>query len=130
MTNSPNFTDNKVASTKPELYACIQANVGEIIKSWRLSVFSYEWLTPDGAIKSADELSELERTKRYVVEDAINNGAPLEKPVLGIGMQDNVEIGSGRAVLLTLAAQGVETMPIHILKSNESDFKDFLASIE
>jgi hypothetical protein len=48
---------------------------------------------------------------------------------LGIGLQDNVEIGSERAVLLTLAALGYETMPVHIPKSNESDFKHFRADV-
>ena len=47
-----------------------------------------------------------------------------------IGMMDNVEIGVGRAELLTLAAAGIETMPVHIPKSSESDFKPFRADVK
>lgn len=124
-----NFTDNKATLAKPDMYICVQANVEKLLKSWQLSVFSYEWLSPDGTIKTMDAMNPAEAEKRSAVETAIENGRPLEKPVLGIGIQDNIEIGSGRAVLLTLAAKGLKIIPIHIPKSNESDFKDFLSDV-
>lgn len=129
MTSLPTLIDNKAASAKPEAYTAINIDIKKTLKSWQLSLYSYEWLTPEGVIKPIDEMNEAEAQKRKDVETALNDNAPLEKPILGIGIQDNIEIGSGRAVLLTLAAQGVETLPVHIPKSNESDFKDFLAEV-
>lgn len=121
----PVFTDNPVALNRADHYLEITVDTAKIIKSWRESLFSFEWLLPDGRIKSAGELSDTERPRREAVESALAGKRPLEKPVLGIGMMDNVEIGSGRATFLTLVAHGVKTIPVHIPRSNEADFKKF-----
>lgn len=124
-----NFIDSKGASAKPEFYMAVNLDVSAVLKSWQLSIFSYEWMEKSGGIKPSLELKETDQTKREAVEQALNAGTPLEKPVLGIGIQDNVEIGSGKAVLCTLAAHGVKTIPAHIPKSNEEDFKPFITAL-
>lgn len=123
------FIDNKAALAKPDHYVEIIADIPGILESWKSSLYSFEWLDPEGKIKDLDALSESEQTKRCKVEEALKTGEPLEKPLLGIGLQDNVEIGSGRATLLTLAAQGQTAIPVHIPKSCESDFKPFQVSL-
>lgn len=123
--NTIRFTDNPVAKSRADHYIDITVDTAKIMKSWRQSLFSFEWLLPDGRIKSAGELSEAERSRREIVENAIATRQPLEKPILGIGMIDNVEIGSGRATFLTLVAQGLKTIPVHIPRANEADFKKF-----
>jgi hypothetical protein len=105
----------------------VRVNLPKILKSWQLSLYSFEWMTKDGSIKPAEALSETDRAKREKIEADLASGTSIEKPVLGLGIQDNVEIGSGRAALLTLAAHGVTEIPVHIFKSNERDFKAFLA---
>jgi hypothetical protein len=125
----PKFIDNPVAKSRPGAYVDISVSVEKILKSWRISLFSFEWLRQDGQIKSPEELPEAERPKRTEVERRLIAGEALEKPVLGIGLLDNVEIGSGRAVFLTLAASGIETIPVHIPKSNEGEFKAFRVDI-
>jgi hypothetical protein len=40
---------------------------------------------------------------------------------------ENVEIGAGRAVFLTLAALGAKKLPVHIPKTHEDEFSPFLA---
>lgn len=120
-----NFKDNPVATGRPDHYMEITVDTGRIMKSWRTSLFSFEWLLPDGRIKSAPELSETERPRREAVEEALRRNQPLDKPVLGIGMMDNVKIGSGRATFLTLVAHGAASLPVHIPRSNEADFKKF-----
>ena len=119
------FKDNPVATGRPDHYIEITVDTGKIMKSWRASLFSFEWLLPDGRIKTAGELSETERPRREAVEDALRKSQPLDKPILGIGMMDNVEIGSGRATFLTLVAHGATTLPVHIPRGNEADFKKF-----
>ena len=52
---------------------------------------------------------------------------PLEYAVLGLGLNDNVEIGAGRAVFLTLVAEGYRRLPVYIPKSCLEDFKSYLA---
>lgn len=128
-TQTINFTDSKAANNKPDFYLPVTLDIKSVLKSWQLSVFSYEWMDKNGAIKELTELKETDQEKRKTIEAAIQNQDPIEKPILGIGIQDNVEIGSGKAVICTLAAHGIETIPSHIPKSNEEDFKDFIANV-
>lgn len=121
------FIDNPVIRGREKQYAEIVIDCRKILESWRASLFSYEWLLPDGRIRAAGELSETEQPKRTAVEDRLKKGTPIEKPVLGIGLLENVEIGSGRATFLTLAARGLKTMPVHVPKSNLDEFNPFLA---
>lgn len=124
------FIDNSATKNTNGRYIDVHVDVEGVIKSWRDSIFSYEWITNQGVIKSARELPPHEKPKRALVEEKLDKNEPLEKPVLGIGLKDNVEIGSGRAEFLTLAAHGIKTIPVHIPKSNESDFKDFIADVD
>lgn len=123
------FIDNKAAQTNPEKFVSVTIDTARVFKSWKGSIYSFEWLDSDGKIKTTETLSDAESAKRAAVEKSIAENAKIEKPVLGIGMMDNIEIGSGRATFLTLADAGVKTMPVHIPKSCESDFKDFLTEV-
>ena len=57
MSNLPDglhFVDNPVA--RGERYTTIEIDVGAVLDSWRASLFSYEWILPDGRIKALQEL--------------------------------------------------------------------------
>lgn len=123
----PEFVQNAAAKGKSEAFIEVNVDVAQILRSWKDSVFSFEWLDEQGHIKDFDELSRREQPKREAVEEKLKCGQPLEMPILGIGLQEHVEIGSGRDVFLTLAAHGHKTLPVHIPKSNEKDFADFIA---
>lgn len=123
----PDFITNPVISGRDDKYTTINIKVEAVLESWRMSLFSYEWILPDGRIRAEGELSESERPKRHAVEENLKSKAPLEMPILGIGLLENVEIGSGRATFLTLAAHGCKTMPVHVPKSNIKEFAPFLA---
>lgn len=125
----PHMIDNTAIKGREDHYMQIEVDITRIIKSWKESLYSFEWLLDDGRIKDLEELPEAEQAKRQKIENALQNNKPIERPVLGIGMLDNVEIGIGKAALLTIAAHGHTTMPVHIPKSNENDFKAFLADI-
>ena len=56
----------------------------------------------------------------------LKNNDPIERPILGLGINDHVEIGSGRAILLTLADHGYDKIEVHIPKSNKDDFKKYM----
>ncbi|WP_435640848.1 hypothetical protein [Micavibrio aeruginosavorus] len=123
----PDFIANPVTTGREDRYETVMIDVPKVLKSWQTSLFSYEWMLPDGRIKDVGELPEKEQPKRAEVEGKISAGTALEMPILGIGLMENIEIGSGRATFLTLAAHGVRTMPVHIPKSNQSEFKAFIA---
>src|SRR5687767_4446270 len=116
--NNLTFTDNAACKSRPDHYITVTVDVGKVLKSWQLSLFSYEWMLPDGRLKSREDLPAAEQPKRAAVEERISSRQPLERPVLGIGLMENIEIGAGRATFLTLAAHGAKTLSVHIPKSN------------
>lgn len=120
------FTDNPAIISRREHYFDARVSVELILQSWRQSLFSHEWLLADGRIKSIRELPGTEAHKREKVELDLAGRRPLIKPVLGIGLLDNVEIGSAKAEFLTLASMGWHEIPVHIPKSNADDFKPFI----
>lgn len=121
------FVDNNAVKSRPGAYLAVTVRVDSVLKSWRASLFAHEWMRPDGQLKTGPELSENERPKREAVEALLRAGGTLEKPVLGIGLLESVEIGAGRATFLTLAAHGMATIPVHIPASQQKEFKGFLA---
>lgn len=122
----PNLINNKSTHGREEKYDTVDVNLDAILKSWRMSLFSFEWLTPDGDIRTPDQLPEAEREKYNDTLAKYEDKEELERPILGIGVMDNIEIGSRREVLLTLATQGIKTLSVHIPWSNRDDFISYL----
>lgn len=127
MEDTVEFIDNAAVKASPDRYVTVMVDVAKILKSWRESLFAFEWMLPDGRIKPHKDLKPEEQAKRTTVEEQLKKNATLEKPVLGIGLMDNVEIGAGRAVFLTLAARGAKKLPVHIPKSSRDEFMKFMA---
>lgn len=122
MTETIAFTDPSA-----DKYVILNVDAGAVLGSWKNSLFSFEWLNAAGGIRTPDDMPMREREKRLEVERSVKSGHALERPILGIGIMDNVEIGAGRAVFLTLAAMGHKTIPVAVPKSNAKDFKPFIA---
>ena len=120
------FVDNPAIKGREEKFLSLDVAIAPVIASWRESLFAHEWLKSDGTLKDLSELSDVNRQKRLDIEAALKEGRSLPKPVLGLGITDGVEIGSGKDVLLTLASLTHDILPVHILKSHASDFKLFL----
>lgn len=118
--------DNTSLKGREDKYETIDVNLPAVLESWKISLFSFEWLLPDGTIRSIDQLPEAEQKKYQNVIKACHDGQSLERPILGIGIMDNVEIGSRRDVLLTLLSQGVENLNVHIPVSAREDFTPYL----
>jgi hypothetical protein len=122
------LSDSPSIKGREDRYTVVRVRTDAILKSWRSSLFSFEWLNPDGSIRSLDELPMHERDKRVKIEQKLAGGEVLDRPVLGIGIMDNVEIGAGRDIFLTLAAKGFKDIDVHIPASNAKDFKQFLSA--
>jgi hypothetical protein len=120
------FVDNPAVKDREAKFMKLDVKVGPVIASWRDSIFAHEWLDSEGRIKKPSEMVEKMKAKREAIENQISSGAALERPVLGIGIMDNIEIGSGKDLFLCLAAMGMTTIPVHIPKSNEKDFRMFI----
>lgn len=114
--------DNPGIEGKKDRYETITVDLDKVLNSWKQSLFSFEWLQPDGSIRSREDLPDNEQEKYDHVIQEIKNGNALPQPILGIGMMGNIEIGSRREILLTLYTEGVRTINVHILKQ---DFEEF-----
>lgn len=107
-------------------FMTVHIQVASVVKSYRDSLFSFEWLHSDGRVREGAEMKEGPAAERARTEQMLNQAQELPQPVLGIGMMGNIEIGAERAVLLTLAAHGVQTMLVHIPVSQKKDFEKFI----
>jgi hypothetical protein len=122
----PVFCDSPSIKGREDRYMVIRVDSARVLESWRQSVFSFEWLCPDGGLRALDDLPMTEREKRLNVESLVIAGKILERPVLGIGIQEHIEIGAGRAVFLTLSALGYKIIECHIPQSNQKEFRSFI----
>ncbi len=113
-------------ASKKRSFVPVKVSAAAVLESWRGSLFSFEWLDKDGSIRAAEDMPLREREKRDAVLTQIQNGEALDLPVLGIGMNENIEIGSGKAVFLTLAAKGQDEIEVLIPSGAQDDFKSFL----
>ena len=127
MADKIEFVENPSVKLRNQPYLTVDIDLEKALKSWKASLYSFEWLDKDGNIKQTSELKEADQERRQLVERQIEEGTALEMPILGIGMLDNVEIGTGKAVFLTVASMGQKTMPVHIMSVHEKDFEEFLA---
>ncbi len=99
----------------------------KVLKSWKYSLFAHEWLDGDGKILKIDDMMDREQKKRLDVLKRLKNREPLEYAVLGLGLTDHIEIGAGRAIFLTLVAEGYRALPVYIPKSCLKEFKNYLS---
>lgn len=127
MTISVHFTDNPLIAAKARNYEDLLVDTARVLESWRLSLLSHEWLDNNGAIRTLPQLKPDLQSQHKAVLAAIKAGSTIAKPVLGIGIYENVEIGIGRDVFLTLASLGMPKIPVHVPASMIKDFKPFQA---
>jgi len=124
-----NLIDNSAVLKNPDIYIEIEIDTIKILKSWKTSLRSFEWLDKKGNIKPITDLNEQDKHHRQEIENALKNGQNIPKSILGIGVYDNIEIGSNRAEFLTLTAHGQKTLPVHVRKSQEQDFQPFRTDV-
>ena len=125
MTDKITLIDNPTLKDRADKFTLMEVDLGKIVKDWKKSLYSFEWLLPDGTVRPPEKLTTDYRHQYNNVEQVFQLNGALERPILGLGMMDNVEIGSRKEVLLTLARLGVETMDVHVPKSCADDFKKF-----
>ena len=120
------FIDNPCLKGREDKFIVQDVKVSPILASWRESLFAHEWLDEEGLIKPAHKMSDKVLVRREIIEKEITGKSTLPRPVLGIGVLDNVEIGTGKDLFLCLAALGMNAIPVHIPKSHEKDFRIFI----
>lgn len=117
--------DNPVASAQSDRYAELLVDATKVLQDWRQSLYAHELIDANGFVKGDDDISETRLEKREVLRLRLAAGQPIEKPILGIGIFDNVEIGAGSDTLATLVMEGVTVLPVHVRTSQLQDFDAF-----
>lgn len=108
-------------------YTTITVDPVRVMASYRESLFAFEWLEANGRIKDATAMKGEALAQRQAAEAVLSSPQTnVPMPILGIGVMGNIEIGSGRAIFLLLAAQGVHDIPVHIPVSMMKEFKKFM----
>ncbi|MES2728768.1 MAG: hypothetical protein V4621_01555 [Pseudomonadota bacterium] len=120
------FTDNPLIAANTANYMAVTVDTARVLDSWRTSFMSYEWLDANGHIKAPADLKEDLRSQHLAMLKAVKDGIQIARPVLGIGIYDNVEIGIGRDIFVTLASLGLSQIAVHIPQSMARDFKAFV----
>lgn len=121
----PVFTDNPAASAQPARYTELLVDATKVLQDWRQSLLAHELVDANGFVKGDDDLTESRLEKREKIRLRLQAGQPLEKPILGIGIFDSVEIGAGSDTLATLVMEGVTVLPVHVRTSQADEFKAF-----
>lgn len=118
--------DNPSFEAQKERYEKVCLDSHAVVEAWRRSLFSHEWLYPDGRFRVHADMKESLRLQRVALEAAIKAGKPLDRPLLGLGLIDGVEIAYARAEFLTLAALGVARIEVYIPCADRNVFTTML----
>lgn len=117
----PKYANHAVVERSPADYVTLDVAICDVFNAWKLSLFSHELLDREGGLKGEDALAG-DALKKYVAaRESLHRGEALEKPVLGIGIYDGIEIGIGREVMAAVYNAGHETMPVCIRKSQKDE---------
>lgn len=119
------FTDNPAIESRMERYVTLKLSTAHVLAGWRSSLMAHEWLDQNGHVRKPDTLNMLDRDKVLKAERILDGGGSLPRPVLGIGIFDNIEIGAGRDIFCLLVLKGARTIEAHVPRSNEKEFKAF-----
>jgi hypothetical protein len=112
---------------KDATYTVKTIDCAKALKSWRSSMFAHLWVDGDGQIKAPDHMKDREREKFETAAALIKNNTPAPMPVLGIGINDNVEIGMGASDFIAAIHYGAKTLDVHIPTSNLDEFTPFIS---
>lgn len=120
------FYDHEVVQTVPEDYSELILCPNDIIKAWSLSLFAHEMLAPDGSIKNEKDMSGTTLQRYIEVSEAIKRGEKIAKPVIGIGLMDNIEIGIGREVIVACAKMKMDKIPVYVRNAQAQEVRKLL----
>ena len=125
-TATPRFIEHPSVSANPSAYGNATLDIEKALPSWKQSLIAYKWLDSEGQPKKPEALADEQRAQRDDILRILAKGDALPTPIIGLGMFDNVEVGSGAGVIATLADMGIKLVPVHLRRAQEKGLKKFL----
>ncbi len=123
----PSFVDHpNVSGGNKDAYIDAVLDLDKALPSWRQSLLAYNWLTSDGHAKPVETLGAAQKEKYDEAVALLSAQQSLPKPIIGIGMIDNVEVGSGAAIIVLMAHQGFTQIPVHVRAAMSKKLMKFM----
>lgn len=123
------FSNHEVVNTSPEKYIEMSVAPSILIKAWAQSMFSYELLTKDGNLKPQNQLKPHTIEKLAAAKNIFVQGGEIIKPVIGVGIMDNIEIGIGCEIVVAAYDVGITEMPVHARVQQLDEVQKLLKAI-
>ena len=120
------FYDHEVVQKAPNDYIEIILSPQKILSAWAISLFAHELLNPDGTIKPQKAMNANTLHKFIEISDDMKRGEIIPKPVIGIGIMDNLEIGIGREIIVLAAQNNIQKIPVHVRKAQSREIEKLL----
>jgi hypothetical protein len=120
------FYDHEVVQRAPDEYIEMTFNPALILKAWALSMFAHEILTHEGDIRDEKNMNEATLAKFLQAQDAFKKGEKIPKPIIGVGIMDNIEIGIGRETVAAALALNIRELPIHTRQGQAEEVKSLI----
>jgi hypothetical protein len=120
------FYDHEVVQNAPHDYVEITLSPQKILSAWTLSMFAHELLNKDGTVKNPDDMNAPTLQKFIEAKTFIKRGEALPKPIIGIGIMDNLEIGIGREIVAAAAHDNIAQIVVNMRKAQSKDIEKLL----
>ena len=124
--NNFKWVSSQAVQDHPNPYTVLVVDLKKIVESWRHSIVAHEWLD-DGEFKKVAYLNFHLRTQWGETMAKIEAGYDIERPIMGLGIHDNIEIGTNRPILSVADHLGWDSIEVVVPESMADLFKEFLA---
>jgi ferritin-like metal-binding protein YciE len=115
---SQNFKWVSPEIAKDKAYIIMHADIDKLVSSWRSSIVAHEWVVK-GQFRTPEEMKPHILEEWQEVYDQFKSSDTLERPILGLGVLDNVEIGTNRAILSVAHHLGADVIDVLVPESLE-----------
>lgn len=117
------FCDHIVVQKNPEDYTEMVLTPSQIFDAWKSSMFAHELIAKDGTIMGENALKGPSLQKYIAAYESLKRDEAVEKPVLGIGLFDGIEIGIGREIIAAAYHLNITDLPIHVRAAQAEEIK-------
>ena len=114
----------KGAQGNPDKYVAMQLDLQKTIESWAMSIVAHEWLK-SGIFKPHTDLQDHLQEEWATMLESVKNTKTFVRPILGIGVLDNVEVGTNRAVLSVADHLDLASIEVMVPKPMADLFEEF-----
>lgn len=114
----------KGAQDNPDKYVVMQLDLQKTIESWAMSIVAHEWLK-SGIFKLHADLQDHLQEEWTTMLESVQTTKTFVRPILGIGVLDNVEVGTNRAVLSVAKHLELVSIEVVVPKPMADLFEEF-----